>query len=149
MKERGAYKAEINFEDRKAIIQGKDLTSDTSSAMAKECLAAFDQARNEYNLNWHLDLETFALLPLAENKVFQINFYEAGYPTPPKWETYAVVGPNTFTGFNNVPVDCWLLKHVTGQSEEVFWVSKEIHEVLKLKQKQGDQYRFKIKLECI
>jgi hypothetical protein len=60
------------------------------------------------NFNWNLDIETFEMLPLAANKIFVINFYDAGL-TPPEYVTYKVTGNEIISTLNNDPIDCWKL----------------------------------------
>lgn len=146
MKGKDIYTNAFDFIDKTAIAQNKTLKSDTS-ARAKGTLAAFRQAYQHYCLDWHLDLEVFSALPYKENRVFKINFYDPGFPVAPKYELYTVTGSARLKGYDRQEVDCWLLKHGDGpDDQEVFWINKKTHEVLKLDQQYHGMYRYKIKI---
>ncbi len=127
-----------------ASAEGKPLSEATDSA-GKAIWSAFDIARRQYVLNWHLDLEVFSTLPFKAGRTFLINYYDPGY-TPPEWVAYTVSGSAVLDGYDRQKIDCWLLKNNDPRYEEVFWVSKKTHEVLKLEEQYGNTYRFKIKL---
>lgn len=108
---------------------------------------AFEIACSQYFLNWHLDLEVFPLLPYKNGVTFKINFYDPGFGVP-KYVSYSVIGSGFLTGYNNQKIDCWLLKHGSlPRNQELFWISKQTKEVLKLEQTfAGGRGRYKIKL---
>jgi hypothetical protein len=102
------------------------------------------------NFNWHLDIETFEMLPLAAGKTFAINFYDAGL-SPPEFVIYKVTGQEALRTLDNRQVDCWKLvtsgKDPTGKSyTQTFWISKKGHELLKEEDEFDGRYRYKIKL---
>lgn len=101
------------------------------------------------NLNWNLDIETFEMLPFAANKIFAINFYDAGFDVP-KYVIYKIIGSETLTTFDNQKVDCWKLftesDHNGTHATETFWISKKNREFLKEEDSFGGTYRYKIKL---
>ena len=100
-------------------------------------------------LNWELDLETFATLPLAEGKRFAINFYHPGGRTAPQYYLYTVTGSQALRLMNGQPVDCWKLEiayDATGQNRGVFYISKQTHDVLKMEEVFGNRKRYKVKL---
>jgi hypothetical protein len=101
------------------------------------------------NYNWHLDIETFEMLPLAAGKTFLINFYDAGLE-PPKYVTYKVTGSEVLETLNNQQVDCWKLvtegESPMGHYTQTFWISKSVHEFLKEEDSFGGIYRYKVKL---
>ena len=110
-------------------------------------LAAFNTARAQYFLNWHLDLEVFPLLTYKDKTTYVINFYDPGFPTPPQMQTYTVIGSGTLQGYDSQTIDCWMLRHGSlPQNLETFWISKKTGEVLKLEQEYGGRFRYKIKL---
>ncbi|HEX6428757.1 MAG TPA: hypothetical protein VF008_13770 [Niastella sp.] len=118
---------------------------DTSKAV-RDKWKAFDSAtQQQYVLNWHLDLETFPLLPFKENATFLINYYDPGFPAP-SWIAYTVTGSAKLAGFNNQEIDCWIMEHKSQYGLEKFWISKKTREVLKLEQEFGGRFRYKIKL---
>jgi hypothetical protein len=135
----------FDFVEKTGSLRDTLLSDADTVRMKKNMYAAFKQALNQYVLNWHLDLETFPLLPYKNNTTFLINFYEAG-SVPPKQQAYTVTGSGTLTGLNNEPIDCWLLTHTSPNNKEVFWVSKKSKEVLKLEQQIGSRFRYKVKL---
>jgi len=111
----------------------------------KDFHLAFDRP----NYNWHLDIETFEMLPLATGKTFVINFYDAGL-TPPAFVTYKVTGSETLRTLDNQHVACWKLAtsgSYNGKSyTQTFWISKKEHELLKEEDAFDGGFRYKIKL---
>ncbi len=140
---RGATKAD--FINKQFLLRDTPLTNQDTSTGKKNTLQAFNAALDQYVLNWHLDLETFPILPYKENVTFLINFYDPGFPAP-KMQAYTVSGSGQLEGYDNQKIDCWLLTHSATNNEETFWISKKTHEVLKLEQEFGGRYRYKIKL---
>jgi len=98
--------------------------------------------------NWELDLETFALLPLAEGKAFVIPFYHPGGKTPPAYYKYIVMGSEKIAGPDGQQIDCFLLytEYENNQGRSTWWISKAKHEVLKMEELYGPVKRYKIKL---
>jgi hypothetical protein len=103
----------------------------------------------ESNLNWNLDMETFEMLPLAANKSFLINFYDAGLD-PPKFVLYTVTGSEILPTYDDHMVDCWKLftegNYNGVHYSENYWISKKDHECLKEEDVIGKTFRYKIKL---
>jgi hypothetical protein len=101
------------------------------------------------NYNWHLDIETFEMLPLAAGKIFLINFYDAGLE-PPKYVTYKVTGSEILQTLNGQQLDCWKLftegESPRGPYTQTYWISKTGHELLKEEDSFGGIYRYKVKL---
>jgi len=134
-----------DFIAKNAQIAGKSLAMLTDSVNKKRN-DAFETALTQSFFIWHLDLETFPLLPYKTGAVFRINFYDPGF-SPPAFQYYSVAGSGTLTGYDDQAVDCWLLKHGSlPQNQEIFWISKKTKEVLKLEQEFSGRYRYKIKL---
>ncbi|MCW3465305.1 hypothetical protein [Chitinophaga nivalis] len=123
-------------------ITGADAVADNAAAGFK---LAFDQP----NYNWHLDIETFEMLPLAAGKSFLIRFYDAGLE-PPKYAAYRVIGSEVLATWGNREVDCWKLQttgtYPGGTYVQTYWISKADHEFLKEVDEFGGIYRYKIKL---
>lgn len=141
----GRPNSTFNFLTKEGYIKDSLLTSTDTALAKKQSYAGFQQALNEYVLNWHLDLETFPILPYKEGRTFLINFYELGYSSP-AFQAYTVSGSATLTGYDNQEVECWLLTHSSPGNKETFWISKKTKEVLKLEQEFGGRFRYKIKL---
>ncbi|NSL86857.1 hypothetical protein ECE50_008450 [Chitinophaga sp. Mgbs1] len=140
-----------------AAVRGKELTaynwsatSLTGDTTAGNKAAGFRLDFSQPNYNWHLDIETFEMLPLAAGKTFVIRFYDAGLE-PPKYVTYKVTGSEVLQTLDNKNVDCWKL-FIEGESpqaghyEQTFWISKSNHELLKEEDSYGGMFRYKIKL---
>ena len=108
-------------------------------------LKSFRSSEGQYYLNWHLDLETFEMLPFKKDTTFLIPFYEFGYDKPSNI-AYSVIGEEFLETYDGTKVNCWLLKHEEKDNLEKYWISKKTHEVLKMEQKFGNMYRYKIKL---
>lgn len=118
-----------------------EVTSETQVNTISEIVCS------QYFLNWHLDLEVFPLLLYKDGVTFKINFYDPGFGAP-RYELHSVIGSGFLTGYNNQKIDCWLLKHGSlPRNQEIFWISKQTFEVLKLEQEfAGGRGRYKIKL---
>ena len=142
-KNRGS--SSFNFLTGEAVINGRTISSGDTARRAKQIRAAFDTARMQYTLNWHLDLEVFPQLPYKNNRTFMIHFYESG-SIPAKWVAYTVTGSGKLPGSDGLETDCWLLEHNETNNKEIFWISKKTKEVLKLEQQFGKRFRYKIKL---
>ncbi len=144
-KGRGA--AEANFSKNELLYNDVVVTAADTAAYLKRIYNAFQSAQGRYSLNWHLDLEVFPLLPYREGVTFLIPFYDPGITSPLADVAYTVSGSAVLTGYDQHPVDCWLLTHETKGNKEVFWISKKTREVLKLEQEFGkESARYKIKL---
>lgn len=134
----------FDFIHDSAAVNGKLLSTATDSAGMAQW-SAFQQARQEEVLNWHLDLEVFSILPFKDHTTFLINYYDPGF-SPPQWVPYTVIGTDRLAGFDGQSIDCWLLQNKDNVNNEVFWISKKTHEVLKLEQQYGKIFRYKLKL---
>lgn len=141
----GRGNAKADFIARQFFLRDSLLTGADTTAAKRKVLDAFNLALDQYVLNWHLDLETFPILPYKDNVTFMINFYDPGFPAPAP-QAYTVSGSAELENVNNQKIDCWLLKQSAPNNEETFWISKKTHEVLKLEQAFGGRYRYKIKL---
>ncbi|MCY1520150.1 hypothetical protein D9M68_549210 [compost metagenome] len=133
-----------DFEEKTATFPDQLFRKNIDSSR-KVAHDAFLKAANTYALNWHLDLETFSLLPFKQGRTFGINYYDAGF-SEPKIQYYTVTGSALFTGPDQHQTDCWLLRHESPNNIETFWISKKTNEVLKLEQQFGKMYRYKIKI---
>jgi len=144
---RGRGTTVTDFIEKKVSVNGAVLNDSDTSSRTKRILLAFNQALNQFVLNWHLDLEVFPLLPFKENRAFVINFYDPALPFNPSKETYTVIGSDKLKGYDNSEINCWLLYNSPDPGrKETFWISKKTGEVLKLEQEFGGRYRYKIKL---
>lgn len=143
---KGKGTASFDFTKKEAKDKGIRLSEKTDSNSIRQ-QKAFEAACSQFFLNWHLDLEVFSILPYKEGVTFKINFYDPGFG-PPRYEAYSVVGSGFLTGYNNQKIDCWLLKHGSlPRNQEIFWISKQTREVLKLEQEfAGGRGRYKIKM---
>ena len=126
-------------------IKGSDTVSGNTS---KDFHLAFDHP----NFNWHLDIETFEMLPLAIGKIFVINFYDAA-SNPPAFVTYKVTGSETLRTLDNRQVACWKLtttgSHNGKSYTQTFWISKKEHELLKEEDEFDGRFRYKVKLPAL
>ena len=136
----------VDFKNKTVWYNGKPLSASDTSRQAKPIWAGYQSSVDKYFLNWHLDLETFPLLPYKFGVTFLIPFYDPGTASNYQSVAYTVIGSEKLTGFNDQKIDCWLLVHESKGNKEVFWISKKTKEVLKLEQQFGKMYRYKIKL---
>lgn len=141
----GRGSTKFNFLTKEGFIKDTLLTSADTARIRRVTYDAFQQALNEYVLNWHLDLEVFPILPYKNGRTFLVNFYDPG-SSAPGFQPYTVSGSATLTGYDNQEVECWLLTHTSRNNKETFWISKKTKEVLKLEQEFAGRYRYKIKL---
>lgn len=137
----------VDFINKIVEDNGRQIVDTDTAKKYKAIWNSFKSIENQFHLNWHLDLETFPVLPYKENVVFEIPFYEPGSTSSLSKVHYKVIGSALLDGYNDQQIDCWLLVHESTGNKEIFWVSKKTKEVLKLEQVINDTfYRFKIKL---
>lgn len=137
----------VDFLNKTVEHKGKLLSNADTAIQSKRIWDGYKSSLDKYFLNWHLDLETFPLLPYKNGMTFLIPFYDPGTASNFKEVAYTVKGSAELIGYDNIKIDCWLLVHESKGNKEVFWISKKTKEVLKLEQELGGvAYRFKIKL---
>jgi hypothetical protein len=137
----------VDFLSKRVEYNGKLLSDADTSKQFKGIWDGYKSSLDKYYLNWHLDLETFPLLPYKKGVTFVIPFYDPGTASNFQKVIYTVTGSAELHGFNDQKIDCWLLVNESKGIKEVFWISKKTKEVLKLEQEiNGRFYRYKIKL---
>jgi hypothetical protein len=137
----------VDFLSKTVEHNGKLLSNADTANQVKKIWDGYTSSLDKYYLNWHLDLETFPLLPYKKGITFMIPFYDPGTASNFKEVAYTVTGSAELIGYDDKKIDCWLLVHETKGNKEVFWISKKTKEVVKLEQEIGGKaYRFKIKL---
>lgn len=145
---RKVNESRFDFLKKEAFVNGKPITANDADSNNAKRFKAFEASFDQYVLDWHLDLETFPILPYRENRTFAINFYDPGFVAP-KRVYYTVTGSKIITGYDNQSIDCWLLEHTDherGKNKEVFYISKKTKEVLQLEQEFAGRFRYKVKL---
>jgi len=139
--------ATIDFVNKRVEYNGNLLSDSDTSKQVKGIWDAYKSSLDKYYLNWHLDLETFPLLPYKNGVTFVIPFYDPGTASNFQKVAYTVTGSAQLQGFNNQSIDCWILVNESKGSKETFWISKKTKEVLKLEQEINKRvFRYKIKL---
>lgn len=137
----------VDFISKIVEDNGRQIIESDTSKRYKAIWSGFKSIQGQFHLNWHLDLETFPILPFKENVVFEIPFYEPGSTSSLTKVHYKVTGSTLLEGYNDQKIDCWLLVHESTGNKETFWISKKTKEVLKLEQIfRNTFYRYKIKL---
>lgn len=137
----------VDFLNKTVEYNGKKLSDADTENQAKAIWEGYKSSIDKYYLNWHLDLETFPLLPYKNGVTFVVPFYDPGTASKFQKVAYTVTGSGQLTGYDDQKIDCWLLTHESKGNKEVFWISKKTNEVLKLEQEiNGKLYRYKIKL---
>ncbi len=137
----------VDFLNKTVEYNGRKVSDADTVKQAKAIWEAYKSSLDKYFLNWHLDLETFPLLPYKNGVTFVIPFYDPGTASKLQKVAYTVTGTAQLTGYDDQKIDCWLLTHESKGNKEVFWISKKTNEVLKLEQEvNGKLYRYKIKL---
>jgi hypothetical protein len=144
-KQRGT--ASVNFETDSVILNGITISGADTSKRSKAIWQAYESSKNNYFLNWHLDMEVFQTLPYREARTFVIQFYDPGVAYPLQQVMYTVVGTAKLKSYDNNYIDCWLMVHEEKGNKETYWICKKTKAVLKLEQVfNGNIYRYKIKL---
>lgn len=137
----------VDFMNKTVLHNGETLSSADSNSQSRAIWKGYTSSLDQYFLNWHLDLESFPMLPYKKGKTFVIPFYDPGTASGFQQVAYTVMGSAILPGYNDQKIDCWLLVHEEKGNKEMFWVSKKTKEVLKLEQEiNGRLYRYKIKL---
>lgn len=137
----------VDFLNNTVNYNGNLLSDADTAKQTKPIWAGYKSSLDQYFLNWHLDLETFPLLPYKDGVTFVIPFYDPGTASDFQKVAYTVTGSAELMGYNDQKIDCWLLKHTEKGNEEIYWISKRTKEVLKMEQIiNGTFYRYKIKL---
>lgn len=135
----------FDFIGKETMVLGSPLLISDTAAYRRKMYGAFEKALKEDVFNWHLDLEVFSMLPFNEETTYAINFYDPGQSAP-QVQYFTIIGSGQLEGLDQEVVDCWLLQHGSGENLETFWISKKTNEVVKLEQRSGDKYRYKIRL---
>lgn len=133
---------------KKTVEYNGHLLSDADTAgRVKKIWEGYKSSVDKFYLNWHLDLETFPLLPYRKGVTFVIPFYDPGTGSDFQTVAYTVKGEAELEGYDQQKIKCWILEHESPGNKETFWISKKNKEVLKLEQNFGPgAYRYKIKL---
>lgn len=133
----------VDFLKKTVEHNGKILNELDTAKQAKSIWAGYKSSIDKYYLNWHLDLETFPILPYKQGLTFIVPFYDPGTASGYQKVAYTVTGSSELIGFNDQKIDCWLLVHESKGNKEIFWISKKTNEVLKLEQEiNGRFYRY-------
>lgn len=97
----------------------------------------------QHSFNWELDLEILASLPLEENKVFALCFYHPGSKSLPNYYLYAVNREEKLCNTGKC-YDCWVLNvEYSAVQKSEFWIDKESHTVIQMKESFYGKFRFK------
>ncbi|PSL43454.1 hypothetical protein CLV51_108144 [Chitinophaga niastensis] len=97
--------------------------------------------------NWEMDMETFGLLPIKKaGQKFVIAFFDPNGPKP-AYYTYEITGEETIALNGEAGVKCWTMRiQYEPEAYAIFWITKQSHEMIKLKEYFKGKYRFKVKL---
>jgi hypothetical protein len=124
----------VDFLKKTVEHNGKLLSDADTSKQVVKIWEGYMSSIGKTYFNWHLDLETFPLLPYRSWLTFVIPFYDTGTASNYQNVAYTVKGSSELTGYDNQKIDCWLLVHEDKGNKKVFWVSNKTKEVLKLEQ---------------
>lgn len=137
----------VNFSNKSVEHNGKQLSDADTTKQLKAIWEGYKSSQNKFYLNWHLDLETFPILPYRAGVTLVIPFYDPGTESGFQHVAYTITGSASLIGYDNQKIECWILSHEEKGNKERFWISKKTREVLKLEQEvNGSLYRYKIKL---
>ena len=86
----------------------------------------FVMAMPEASYNFEYDMELLQALPLAQGRVFDIPFYDAGVDPKPDRYRYVVAGDAQIASWDGAVVDCWLVTadYNTGKTKSRFGLRK-------------------------
>lgn len=136
----------VDFLNNTVTHNGVLLNDSITDKQPAAIWAGYKSSIGQFHLNWHLDLETFPILPYRNGVTFLIPFYDPGTASGLKEVAYTVTGSKELIGYDDQKIDCWILVHESKGNKEVFWISKKTKEVLKLEQQiNGTMYRYKLK----
>ena len=134
-------------EDVISAYNFSDVNITGASDVEGNAKADFQIGKQPNTLNWELDMETFALLPLAKGKVFHINFYHPGSSTPPKAYDYKVIGEDVLSDFTGRDIKTWMLKiNYSDTDNAIFWIDQKNGEMVKMEEVFGEMLRYKVRL---
>lgn len=137
----------VDFLNKTVMNNGRQLSDADTAKQVKKIWEGYKSSSDQYFLNWHLDLETFPILPYTQGVTFVVPFYDPGTASNYQKVAYTVTGSSEMVGYDDQKIDCWVLVHEEKGNKETFWISKKTKEVLKLEQEiNGSMYRYKIKL---
>jgi hypothetical protein len=137
----------VDMASKTVEYNGRLLSDADTARQAKKIWDGYKTSVGKFYLNWHLDLETFPLLPYRNGVSFVIPFYDPGTASDYQTVVYTVKGEAELEGYDQQKIKCWLLVHESPGNKETFWISKKTREVLKLEQQFGpNSFRYKIKL---
>lgn len=137
----------VDMSAKTVSYNGRLLSDADTARQVKKIWDGYISSVDKYYLNWHLDLETFPLLPYRKGVTFVIPFYDPGTASDFQTVAYTVTGEAELEGYDQQKIKCWLLVHESPGNKEIFWISKKTKEVLKLEQNFGPgAARYKIKL---
>ena len=98
-------------------------------------------------LNWEIDMEIFAVLPLQKDAVFQMNFYHPGSQTLAQVYEYKVIGDEVLNSYLQQPIDTWMLEiQYAENASAIFWLEKETGKMVKMEEVFGAIKRYKVYL---
>lgn len=137
----------VDMMNNTVTVNDRLLTAADTGSRTKKIWEGYQTAAGKTYFNWHLDMETFPILPFRKNVTFLIPFYDPGTASGYEEVAYTVTGEAALEGYDQQAINCWILEHVSPGNKEIFWISKKTKEVLKLEQVIGSgMYRYKIKL---
>lgn len=137
----------VDMGKRSLEYNGQLLSTADTAFRLKKIWEGYQSSFDKFYLNWHLDLETFPLLPYRKGITFLVPFYDPGTASSYQTVAYTVKGEEDLEGYDQQKISCWLLEHESPGNKETFWISKKTKEVLKLEQSFGPgSLRYKIKL---
>lgn len=104
-------------------------------------------ALNPPPYNWEWDMETFGLLPIKKvGQKFMIAFLDP-FDVKSDYYLHQVTGTEYLALNKDVKIKCWILRctyNATAYAD--FWISRQSHEMLKMKEYYNGTYRYKVKL---
>ena len=97
----------VDFLSKTVEHNGKLLSNADTATQVKKIWEGYTSSLDKYYLNWHLDLETFPLLPYKKGVTFMIPFYDPGTASNFQKVAYTVTGSAELIGYDDKKIDCW------------------------------------------
>ncbi len=139
----------LSYADGRKRTEAFDFLPGTITAPAADTVnnKGFSLMLKQPTFNWELDMETFSMLPLARGKIFTINFYHPGGTVEPKFYDYTVDNEEQLESIQGKKIDCWKLTcHYDAANYSSWWIDKNTHAVVKMKERFNGHFRYKLLL---
>ena len=136
---KGTTVVAVNFNDT-AMVAADSIANNKVDAKKKVLL-------NPPVYNWEWDMETFGLLPITKvGQKFMIAFLDP-FDVKAAYYPHTVTGTDELALNDEVKIKCWILRvNYNAEAYADFWISRQSHQMLKMREYYKGKYRFKVML---